>query len=78
MNGVPVSEKAVVTDYVDRVPGPDGAEWLIVKTIVDDPTYMSQPYITSSQFKREPDASKWNPTPCELLPRVNQAAPLGR
>jgi hypothetical protein len=78
MNGVPVSEKAVITDYIDRVPGPGGAEWLIVKTVVDDPTYMSQPYITSSQFKREADGSKWNPTPCELLPRVNQPAPLGR
>jgi hypothetical protein len=70
MNGVPVSENATITDYLDLVPGPTGDEWLIVKTVVDDPTYLSQPYITSSQFKKEADGSKWNPTPCEMLPQV--------
>jgi hypothetical protein len=70
MNGVPVSEHAIVTDYLDLVPSPTGEEWLIVKTIVEDPTYLSQSYITSSQFKREPDGAKWNPTPCEILPQV--------
>jgi len=53
-------------------------DWLIVKTIVEDPTYLSEPYTTSSQFKREPDGSKWNPTPCERLPQVKPPAPLGR
>ena len=70
MNGVPVSENAIVTDYLDLVPSPTGEQWLIVKTVVEDPTYLSQPYITSSQFKREPDGAKWNPTPCEMLPQV--------
>ena len=28
-NGVPVSEKAVVTDYLDIVPAPDGSQWLV-------------------------------------------------
>jgi hypothetical protein len=76
MNGVPVSENATITDYIDVVPSPTGEDWLIVKTIVEDPAYLTQPYITSSQFKKEPDGSKWNPTPCEMLPQVGTPAPL--
>ena len=34
-------------------------------TVVDDPRYLNQPFITSTHFKREPDGSKWSPTPCE-------------
>jgi len=45
-----------------------------VRTSVDDPTYLSGWYIVSSQFKKEPDASKWSPTPCELLPRLTGTA----
>ena len=73
-NGVPVSEKAVVTEFLDIVPSPDGSEWLVVKTQVDDPTYLSGWYQVSSQFKKEADRSKWNPTPCELLPRLKGTA----
>jgi hypothetical protein len=73
-NGVPVSEKAVVTEYFDIVPGPDGNQWLVVKTSVDDPTYLSQWYQVSSQFKKEATASKWSPTPCELLPMLKNTA----
>lgn len=74
MNGVPVSERATVTEYFDTVPGPNGDEWLIVRTMVEDPLYLSQPYIVSQQFRKEPDASEWNPTPCELLPRAKATA----
>jgi hypothetical protein len=67
-NGVPYSESAVVTEYFDRLPGPANAQWLVVKTIVDDPAFLAQAYITSSHFKLEPDGSKWHPTPCEVDP----------
>ena len=62
-NGVPYSENAVVTEYFDRLKSA-GSEWLTVVTVVDDPKYLTQPFITSSHFKREPDASKWMPQPC--------------
>src|SRR5687767_3972176 len=39
-NGVPISEKAVITEFLDIVPAPDGSQWLVVKTQVDDPTYL--------------------------------------
>jgi hypothetical protein len=63
-NGVPYSENAAVTDYFDIAPIPGGGQVLLVTTIVDDPQYLRQPFIVSSQFKKEADGSKWDPTPC--------------
>jgi len=55
--------------HFDRLPAsPDGEVWLLVMTVVDDPRYLTQPFYTSTQFKREPDNSKWNPTPCATVP----------
>ena len=63
-NGVPYSEDTVVTEYFDRFAA-YGTEWLTALTAVDDPKYLSQQYLTSTHFKREPDDSKFSPTPCE-------------
>jgi hypothetical protein len=64
-NGVPSSAKAVVTEYYSRTNETNGDSWLIVTSIVDDPAYLQQPFITSTHFKLEKDGSKWMPTPCE-------------
>ena len=64
-NGVPYSQNAVVTEYFDRFAGPDGAEWLTVLTLVDDPLNFNGPFMTSTHFKREADGSKWRPRPCK-------------
>jgi len=64
-NGVPYSENTVVTEYFDRHDEADGSSWFTVTTIVDDPKYLAQNFITSTHFKKEPDASKWFPTPCK-------------
>ena len=77
-NGVPYSQNAVVTEYFDRVPGPDGAQWMIVKTIVEDPTYLAQSYITSAHFMQEADGSKFKPTPCEVDPPLTPPEPERR
>ncbi len=63
-NGVPYSENATVLEYFDRHREPNGDEWFTVTTIVRDPKYLVQEFITSTHFKREPDASKWSPKPC--------------
>ncbi len=63
-NGVPYSANAVVTEWFDVLKEPDGEQYLIVKTLVDDPEYLAGTFITSTHFKREPDGSKWHPTPC--------------
>ncbi len=64
-NGVPYSENAVVTEYFDRHSESNGDEWFTVTTIVDDPKYLQQSFITSTHFKKEADASKWYPSACK-------------
>jgi hypothetical protein len=64
-NGVPYSANATVTEYYLFHADPGAGERLTITTIVDDPTYLMQPFITSSDFKREPDSSKWNPMACK-------------
>ena len=39
-------------------------EWFTVGTIVEDPTYLNQSFITSSNFKREADGAKFKPAAC--------------
>lgn len=68
-NGVPYSERATLVEYFDRFREPNGDEWLVVDSFVTDPQYLTQPYITSSAFKKIPDRAGWDPTPC----RADQA-----
>ena len=63
-NGAPYSARAVVTEYWELHTLPNKDEWLTVTTRVDDPTYLSRPYLTSSDFKKLPTSAGWNPTPC--------------
>jgi hypothetical protein len=63
-NGVPYSADAAVTEYFARFAAPNGDEWLMVTTIVDDSRYLTQRYITSSHFRREPEGGRWNPRAC--------------
>ena len=69
-NGVPYSENAVITEYIDRLgPEPDGAVYLLIRTTVDDPKYLQQPFVTSTHFRWEADgASRWNPSACKTDP----------
>ena len=61
-DGVPYSENATVTEYFDVAVLPDGSRVLLVTTVVEDPQYLQVPFIVSSQFKKESDGSKWDPT----------------
>jgi hypothetical protein len=63
-NGVPYSESAVLTEYFDVSPLPGGGQAFLVTAVVEDPAYLQLPFIVSSQFKKETDGSKWDPTPC--------------
>jgi len=63
-NGVPYSERTTVTEHFDVAPIADGGKLLLVTTIVEDPVYLTGPYVVSPHFKKEPDGSKWEPTPC--------------
>lgn len=63
-NGVPYSSGAVLTEYFDILMNPDGSQWLVVKTIVDDPAYHRTPPIMSTNFRKQNDRGGWDPQAC--------------
>ena len=64
-NGVPYSGNAVLTEYFSRTIEPNGDSWLILTSIVDDPQYLTGPFIRSTHYKKLPDTNTaWEPEPC--------------
>lgn len=63
-NGIPYSEQSKMTEYFDLFTVVDGTEWITITTIVEDPVYLAFPYVTTTDYKREPDDSGWSPEPC--------------
>ena len=63
-NGVPYSDRATLTEHFDLTSLPGVGQMLLVNTVVEDPVYLTGPYVTSPHFKKETDGSKWDPTPC--------------
>ncbi len=63
-NGIPYSAGTQLTEYWEVNKEPDGDQWLVVTTVVHDPMYLFQDWITSLHFKREPHGAKWDPAPC--------------
>ena len=61
-NGVPYSGKTTVTEYYDLVREPQAV--LVVNTKVEDPTYLAEPFRTSTNLRRQRSTSGWNPSPC--------------
>ena len=64
-HGVPYSGDAVLTEYFARISEPS-ADYLLVTTMVDDPMYLSQPYVKTLTFKKEPNGSKFKPVACSV------------
>lgn len=65
-NGVPYSNHAIVKEFFDTFTLPDRSSWLVVTTVIEDPEYLAQEFIISSQFKKETDQSRWRPRPCDI------------
>jgi hypothetical protein len=63
-NGVPYGEGTSLFEYVDLFKEPNGAALIVWTAVVGDPVNLETPYIISSQFKKQRDASGWDPTPC--------------
>ncbi|HEY3838652.1 MAG TPA: hypothetical protein VGL72_18870 [Bryobacteraceae bacterium] len=63
-NGVPYDGKTVYTEYINRLEGQQGEVYLSLTAMVDDPTYLTGPFVRTYEFKRLPDATGWEPTPC--------------
>jgi hypothetical protein len=68
-NGVPYSEQAQITEYIHRLPThPNGDSWLQVITMIEDPRYLNGTFYTSTNFRLEPDGSKFAPSACKTDP----------
>jgi hypothetical protein len=63
-NGVPYSARTTLTEYYDRFTEPNGDEWFTITTIVTDPDYLVVPFVTTTDFRKEPDGSRWSSSPC--------------
>ena len=63
-NGVPYSGNATLTEYYDRLKGPNGDDWLVVTSEVRDPQYLSMPFVTSTHFKKLAGDKGWAPQSC--------------
>jgi len=66
MKSVPYSADTTVTEYYNLLAEPTGTEWFVVTTVVHDPVNLAVDYITSTNFRKEPDNSKFKPEPCTL------------
>ena len=64
-HGVPYSADAVMTEYFAKISEPSG-DYLLVTTIVDDPQYLTQPFLKTLTFKKEPNGSKFKPSACSV------------
>lgn len=65
-NGVPYSANTVVREFFDLSNERNGDTWFVVTTIVEDPTYLTQPFVTSTNFKKQPDATGFSPNACSV------------
>ena len=60
----PVQRERGRHQYFNRTSEPNGDEWLVVTTVVQDPQYLTSRFARSSHFKKVAD-TPWNPTACE-------------
>jgi hypothetical protein len=63
-NGVPYSANAVLTEYFNLLTGGDGQQYLSLTAFVEDPMYLTGPFLRTYEFKKQPDGAGWEPTAC--------------
>ena len=63
-NGIPRSEKAVITEHLIR-----HGNYLTVAVIINDPVYLTEPFIRTTDFQLDPD-QQIAPYPCEAVIEV--------
>ncbi|HEY2842216.1 MAG TPA: hypothetical protein VGJ09_01145 [Bryobacteraceae bacterium] len=63
-NGVPYSENANLMEYFDLIKEPNGDPLMVVTIITTDPMYLRQPFVITSQFKKQASDSGWKPSAC--------------
>ena len=72
----PTAPTRLLKEYFDLSKERNGDTWFVVTTVVEDPQYLSEPFVTSTNWKKEADGSKWSSD--RLLGAVTGIAPFGR
>jgi hypothetical protein len=65
-NGMPYTANAVLNENFFLLQLPDSSIWMTVTQLVEDSEYLNEPFVVNYHFKKLPDGSKWNPTPCPV------------
>ena len=63
-NGVPYSDDTNLVEWYELITQPNGSPLLVVTIVTTDPMYLRQPFVITSQFKKEANGAKWKPAPC--------------
>jgi hypothetical protein len=63
-NGPPYGANAVLKEFFDLSVERNGDPWFVVTTIVEDPYNLTEPFVTSTNFKKQRDGAGWSPVPC--------------
>jgi hypothetical protein len=63
-NGVPYGSGAVLTEDVAHLQDDDGSQYLAITSMLDDAQYLQQPWVRTNQYRKQADATGWNPTLC--------------
>jgi hypothetical protein len=63
-NGPPYSGNTVLKEFFDLSVERNGDPWFVVTTIVEDPYNLTEPFVTSTNFKKQKDATGFSPVAC--------------
>jgi hypothetical protein len=63
-NGPPYSGNTVLKEFFDLSVERNGDSWFVVTTIVEDPYNLTEPFVTSTNFKKQRDAAGFSPNAC--------------
>ena len=63
-NGVPYGESAELIEYFDLVKESNGDIKFVVTTVVTDPVNLTQPFIVTSNFKKQASEAGFKPSAC--------------
>lgn len=63
-NGPPYGAGTVLKEFFDLSIERTGDPWFVVTTIVEDPQYLNEPFVTSTNFKKQSGPAGWSPGPC--------------
>lgn len=66
-NGIPFSNQTTVTEYFEVLELADGHTWLFDIIVVNDPVFLTEPWVVSRNFRKEANDSMWDPQECFVM-----------